>query len=85
MSLASKRMSEEQIDAIKSNKKVKEFYLEQNELISDLLDPPEAREGAAEREERNQVKVFIRIGHNERPKRETLIMIMHFFTFEKWK
>ncbi|KAF8931958.1 hypothetical protein BGZ47_011598 [Haplosporangium gracile] len=61
MSLASKRMSEEQIDAIKSNKKVREFYREQNELISDLLDPPEAREGAAELEERNQVKLKIAI------------------------
>ncbi|KAK5801418.1 cation efflux family protein [Linnemannia elongata] len=61
MSLASKRMSEEQIVAIKSNKKVREFYREQNELISDLLDPPEGREGAAELEERNQVKLKIAI------------------------
>ncbi|KAG0320214.1 hypothetical protein BGZ97_000445 [Linnemannia gamsii] len=61
MSLASKRISEEQIDAMKSNKKVREFYREQNELISDLLDPPEGREGAAEREERNQVKLKIAI------------------------
>ncbi|KAF9125195.1 hypothetical protein BGX30_000575 [Mortierella sp. GBA39] len=61
MSLASKRMSEEQIDAIKSNKKVREFYREQNELISDLLDPPEGREGAAELEEKNQVKLKIAI------------------------
>ncbi|KAF9118820.1 hypothetical protein BGW39_000845 [Mortierella sp. 14UC] len=61
MSLAAKRMSEGQIDAIKSNKKVREFYREQNELISDLLDPPEGREGAAELEERNQAKLKIAI------------------------
>ncbi|KAG0308329.1 hypothetical protein BGZ98_008311 [Dissophora globulifera] len=61
MSLGSKRMSEEQIEAIKSSKQVKEFYREQNELISDLLDPPEKRQGAAEREERNQVKLKIAI------------------------
>ncbi|KAG0275077.1 hypothetical protein BGZ96_003957 [Linnemannia gamsii] len=61
MSLASKRIPEEQIDAIKSNKKVREFYREQNELITDLLDPPEGREGAAELEERNQVKLKIAI------------------------
>ncbi|KAF9910743.1 hypothetical protein EC991_005728 [Linnemannia zychae] len=61
MSLASKRMSEEQIDAMKSNRKVRDFYREQNELISDLLDPPEAREGHAEQEERNQVKLKIAI------------------------
>ncbi|KAG0374558.1 hypothetical protein BGX24_010249 [Mortierella sp. AD032] len=61
MMLASKRMSEEQIDAIKSNKKVREFYREQNELISDLLDPPESREGHAEQEEKNQVKLKIAI------------------------
>ncbi|KAG0013765.1 hypothetical protein BGZ80_010870 [Entomortierella chlamydospora] len=61
MSLASKRMSEEQIRAIHSSKKVKEFYREQNELITDLLDPPEGREGAAELEEKNQVKLKIAI------------------------
>jgi len=56
MSLASKRMSEEQIEAIQSSKQVKNFYREQNELITNLLDPPEGREGHAEQEERNQVK-----------------------------
>lgn len=82
-------MSEEQIVAIKSNKKVREFYREQNELISDLLDPPEGREGAAELEERNQVKVIIKIGYSEKTKgiqrkdkRETLKMTL---TFHKWK
>ncbi|GJJ72167.1 hypothetical protein EMPS_04524 [Entomortierella parvispora] len=61
MSLASKRMSEEQIEAIQSSKQVKDFYREQNELITDLLDPPEGREGHAEQEERNQVKLKIAI------------------------
>ncbi|KAF9356045.1 hypothetical protein BGX26_005808 [Mortierella sp. AD094] len=61
MSLASKRISEEQMRAIHSSKKVKEFYREQNELITDLLDPPEGREGAAELEEKNQVKLKIAI------------------------
>ncbi|KAF8917316.1 hypothetical protein BGZ58_005135, partial [Dissophora ornata] len=61
MSLASKRMSEEQIEAIKSSKQVREFYREQNELITDLLDPPEGREGAAELEKKNQVKLKIAI------------------------
>ncbi|CAO3574230.1 unnamed protein product [Mortierella alpina] len=35
MSLASKRMSEDQIRAIRSSKKVREFYREQNDLITD--------------------------------------------------
>ncbi|ORZ28381.1 cation efflux family-domain-containing protein [Lobosporangium transversale] len=57
MLLASKRMSEEQLRAIRSSKKVKEFYREQNELIEDLLEPPGGREGAQEEEEKNQLKV----------------------------
>ncbi|KAF8975423.1 hypothetical protein BGZ46_009139 [Entomortierella lignicola] len=61
MSLASKRLSEEQIEAIQSSKKVKDFYREQNELIADLLDPLEGREGAAELEEKNQTKLKIAI------------------------
>ncbi|KAF9432351.1 hypothetical protein BGZ76_010932 [Entomortierella beljakovae] len=62
MSLASKRMTEDQIAAIHSSKKkVKEFYREQNELITDLLDPPEGREGAAELEKKNQLKLKIAI------------------------
>ncbi|KAG0044131.1 hypothetical protein BGZ83_010638 [Gryganskiella cystojenkinii] len=63
MSLGSKRMSEEQIRAIQSSKQVKNFYREQNELITDLLDPPESREGHAEQEERNQTKasLFLKI------------------------
>jgi hypothetical protein len=59
--LESKRMSEDQIRAIRSNKKVREFYREQNELIAELLDPAEGREGAQEQEERNQVKVCLRV------------------------
>jgi hypothetical protein len=59
MGLASKRMSEEQIEAIQSSKEVKNFYREQNELITDLLDPPEGREGHAEQEERNQTKASL--------------------------
>ncbi|KAF9364795.1 hypothetical protein BGX34_000342 [Mortierella sp. NVP85] len=59
--LESKRMSEDQIRAIRSNKKVREFYREQNELIAELLDPAEGREGAQEQEERNQVKLKIAI------------------------
>jgi hypothetical protein len=55
--LESKRMSEDQIKAIRSSKKVREFYREQNELITELIDPAEGREGAQEEEERNQVKV----------------------------
>ncbi|KAF9375209.1 hypothetical protein CPB97_011602, partial [Podila verticillata] len=54
MSLESKRMSEEQMRS--SKKAVKEFYREQNELIDDLIDPRENREGAAEEEEKNLVK-----------------------------
>lgn len=55
--LESKRMSEDQIKSIRSSKKVREFYREQNELIAELLDPADAREGAKEQEERNQFKV----------------------------
>ncbi|KAF9360207.1 hypothetical protein BGX26_010207 [Mortierella sp. AD094] len=61
MSLESKRMSEDQIRAIRSSKKVREFYREQNELIADLLDPAEGREGAEDLERRNQVKLKIAI------------------------
>ncbi|KAF9924988.1 hypothetical protein FBU30_005152 [Linnemannia zychae] len=61
MSLASKRISDDQIAAIKSNRKVRQFYREQNELITELLDPPESREGAAELEEKNQVKLKIAV------------------------
>ncbi|KAI1320951.1 hypothetical protein EDD11_009274 [Mortierella claussenii] len=61
MSLALKRMSEEQMTAIRSSKKVKEYYRNQNELITELLDPPERREGAAELEEKNQLKLKIAI------------------------
>ncbi|KAF9923075.1 hypothetical protein BGZ67_010109, partial [Mortierella alpina] len=56
MSLESKRMDEDQIQLIQSSKNVKAFYRKQNELITDLLDPPEGREGAQEAEERNQLK-----------------------------
>ncbi|KAG0233091.1 hypothetical protein BGX31_004949 [Mortierella sp. GBA43] len=59
--LESKRMSEDQIRAIRSSKKVREFYREQNELITELIDPAEEREGAQEQEERNQVKLKIAI------------------------
>ncbi|KAI9234039.1 MAG: cation efflux family-domain-containing protein [Podila humilis] len=59
MSLESKRVSEEQMRS--SKKAVKEFYREQNELIDDLIDPRENREGAAEEEERNLVKVKLAI------------------------
>lgn len=55
MSLESKRISEDQMRS--SKKSVKEFYREQNELIDDLIDPRENREGAAEQEEKNLVKV----------------------------
>lgn len=55
MKLESKRMSEEQMQS--SKKSVKEFYREQNELIDDLIDPRENREGAAEEEQKNLVKV----------------------------
>ncbi|KAF9163891.1 hypothetical protein DFQ26_002048 [Actinomortierella ambigua] len=64
MLLESKRMSEEQIKAVHSQKgakRVREFYREQNELITDLLDPVEGREGAAEAEERNQLRLKIAI------------------------
>ncbi|KAF9899364.1 hypothetical protein BX616_003078, partial [Lobosporangium transversale] len=61
MLLASKRMSEEQLRAIRSSKKVKEFYREQNELIEDLLEPPGGREGAQEEEEKNQLKLKIAV------------------------
>ncbi|KAF9574164.1 hypothetical protein EC968_007259 [Mortierella alpina] len=61
MSLESKRMDEDQIQLIGSSKKVKAFYRKQNELITDLLDPPEGREGAQEAEERNQLKVKVAI------------------------
>ncbi|KAF9427852.1 hypothetical protein BGZ94_004005 [Podila epigama] len=59
MLLESKRVSEDQMRS--SKKKVKEFYREQNELIDDLIDPPEKRVGAAEEEEKNQVKLKIAI------------------------
>ncbi|KAF9315245.1 hypothetical protein BG003_003238, partial [Podila horticola] len=59
MSLESKRISEDQMRS--SKKSVKEFYREQNELIDDLIDPRENREGAAEQEEKNLVKVKIAI------------------------
>ncbi|KAF9935804.1 hypothetical protein BGZ65_002994 [Modicella reniformis] len=59
--LESKRMSEDQIRAIRSSKKVREFYREQNELISELLDPAEGREGAQEEEARNQFKLKVAI------------------------
>ncbi|KAG0236363.1 hypothetical protein BGW41_000444 [Actinomortierella wolfii] len=64
MLLESKRMSEEQIKAIHSHKgakRVRDFYREQNELITDLLDPAEDREGAAEAEERRQYRLKIAI------------------------
>ncbi|KAF9586277.1 hypothetical protein BGW38_007558 [Lunasporangiospora selenospora] len=61
MLLESKRVSEDQIRAIRSSKKVRDFYREQNELIDELLEPAESREGAAELEEKNQVKVKIAI------------------------
>ncbi|KAF9414219.1 hypothetical protein BGZ76_004906 [Entomortierella beljakovae] len=61
MLLESKRMSEEQIRATKSSKKVQQFYREQNELITELLEPPEGREGAKEKEERNQFKLKVAI------------------------
>ncbi|KAI8602739.1 putative cation efflux pump [Dissophora ornata] len=63
MSLESRQMSEDQIRMlhIKSSKKVKDFYREQNELIAELLDPPEGREGAQELEERNQFKLKVAI------------------------
>ncbi|KAF9978265.1 hypothetical protein BGZ73_003072 [Actinomortierella ambigua] len=64
MLLESKRMSDEQIKATHSHKgaqRVRKFYREQNELITDLLDPAEDREGAAVAEERNQFKLKVAI------------------------
>ncbi|KAG0262408.1 hypothetical protein BG011_010205 [Mortierella polycephala] len=61
MSLGSKLIPEDQLRMIQSSKKVKAFYREQNELITDLLDPPENREGAAEMEEKNLLKLKIAI------------------------
>ncbi|KAF9186776.1 hypothetical protein BGZ51_000852 [Haplosporangium sp. Z 767] len=61
MSLGSKRISEDQLRMIQSSKKVKAFYREQNELITELLDPPENREGASEMEEKNLLKLKIAI------------------------
>ncbi|KAG0328656.1 hypothetical protein BGZ99_004926 [Dissophora globulifera] len=62
MSLESKRMPEDQIKAMRrSRRNVQAFYREQNELITDLIDPIEGREGAKEQEEKNQLKLKIAI------------------------